>query len=226
MPAPAAPPVGMLPAAPPAPAPGSTVDGSAPLQAKSGMDDNAKPRTRGWMNIGVDLSLGEIFLAVKARRPPPRPTGGSAGTVATGAIDPLTDLADVCDGEDLWFQVMETKDRSRAERVVAFATAKLPLARMASGPAMQMGQGPVWAEYRHLDWVLQGLEEFPHLGWGLIRTGFHSPVIRNRNMALKAFKNWSRAEWPSDALSVIKRALKKEPDPDVRARLSEFMAGA
>ena len=129
-------------------------------------------------------------------------------------------------GEDLWFQVMETKDRSRAERVVAFATAKLPLARMASGPAMQMGQGPVWAEYRHLDWVLQGLEEFPHLGWGLIRTGFHSPVIRNRNMALKAFKNWSRAEWPSDALSVIKRALKKEPDPDVRARLSEFMAGA
>jgi glutamate/tyrosine decarboxylase-like PLP-dependent enzyme len=30
---------------------------------------------------------------------------GSAGTVSTGAIDPLSDIADLCDDEGLWFHV-------------------------------------------------------------------------------------------------------------------------
>ena len=54
--------------------------------------------------IRVDL-LREAIRRDRGAGVRPFAVVASAGTVATGAIDPLTDLADVCDGEDLWFQV-------------------------------------------------------------------------------------------------------------------------
>lgn len=54
------------------------------------------------------ISLPELRAAIAADRAAgyrPFCVIGSAGTVSTGAIDPLPDLADVCDEEQLWFHV-------------------------------------------------------------------------------------------------------------------------
>jgi hypothetical protein len=141
------------------------------------------------------------------------------------------DTCDLCfaklvAGGDYWFQVMGTDDPERAKRVVDFALETLPLKEMATGPALEIGQGPRWATHRYLGVVLQGLEKFPGIGWPLIRAGFHSPGIRVRIMALRAFKKWSRALWPNDALTVMRLALNAEPDDELRQRLAEFLAEA
>ncbi len=50
-------------------------------------------------------ALREAIRADRAAGVRPFAVVGSAGTVATGAIDPLEELADVCAEEDLWFHV-------------------------------------------------------------------------------------------------------------------------
>ncbi|MEX2276158.1 MAG: pyridoxal-dependent decarboxylase [Actinomycetota bacterium] len=50
-------------------------------------------------------ALHEAIAADRAAGVRPVAVVGSAGTVATGAIDPLDELADLCASEDVWFHV-------------------------------------------------------------------------------------------------------------------------
>ena len=54
--------------------------------------------------VRMDL-LREAIAADRAAGMRPFAVVGSAGTVATGAIDPMHELADLCAEEDLWFHV-------------------------------------------------------------------------------------------------------------------------
>ena len=54
--------------------------------------------------IRMDL-LREAITADRAAGMRPFAVVGSAGTVATGAVDPMNELADLCAEEDLWFHV-------------------------------------------------------------------------------------------------------------------------
>jgi aromatic-L-amino-acid decarboxylase len=54
----------------------------------------------------LDLDALETAIAVdRAAGKRPIAVVGSAGTVATGAIDPLEEIAQLCDAHDLWFHV-------------------------------------------------------------------------------------------------------------------------
>ena len=57
---------------------------------------------------GFRLSVGELRTAIERDRAAgvtPMAVVASAGTVATGAIDPLSEIADVCEAEGLWLHV-------------------------------------------------------------------------------------------------------------------------
>jgi len=124
-----------------------------------------------------------------------------------------------------WYAVSHTKDRDRMARVVALAERQLPLERIATGPGTEMGLGPGWGPHGDLDFVLQELHAFPGLGWNLIQAGLRSPVIRNRNMALKALAGWGRPRWPPQAEAALQEARRQEPDPEVRARIDRVQKG-
>lgn len=124
-----------------------------------------------------------------------------------------------------WYAISHTKDRERMMRVVSLAERRLPLERIATGPGKSLGIGPEWRPHGELDFVLQELGAFPGLGWPLIQAGLRSPVVRNRNMALRAVAGWGRPQWPSQVEAALQDARRQEPDPEVRARLDRVLAG-
>jgi hypothetical protein len=127
--------------------------------------------------------------------------------------------------DDGWYFVMQTDDPDRVDRVLALASARIPLDAIATGPGDEIGLGPRWKHHGHLDFVLQELGRFPGKGWTLIRAGIRSPVVRNRHMALRALSAWGRARWPADARPLLEQAAKDDPDENVRAELGALLRG-
>lgn len=128
-------------------------------------------------------------------------------------------------GLNEWWHVMQTDDRDRIERVVAFAETTLPLDQIAVGPDNQLGIGPGFEAHNALDFVLQDLRRFEEIGWRLVRTGMLSPVTRNRNMAARVLASWPRHTWPADANALLLEAIEREPDPDTRDYLEKVSRG-
>lgn len=127
--------------------------------------------------------------------------------------------------DDGWCFVMQTDDPARIDRVVALAEKMIPLDKIATGPAKELGLGLEWVNHGHLEFVLQDLRRFPGKAWPLIRTGIRSPVTRSRHMALKALSAWGKAKWPSDAEALLETTLKEEPDEIVRGEIETLLAG-
>jgi hypothetical protein len=121
--------------------------------------------------------------------------------------------------------LMQETDEGRIDRVVDFTESKLPFAEVASGPADEVGLGPAFAAHHVLDFVLPGLAKFPRRGWRLVAAGLRSPVVRNRNLALKTLAAWGRDRWPAGAAEALARALDEEPKDDIRERIRRVIEG-
>ncbi len=128
-------------------------------------------------------------------------------------------------GEDHWYDLMQSKDRSRIKKVVELAEARLPLSKIATGPGTEMGIGLAFKSHSELDYILQDLGRFPGLGWNLISVGLKSPVVRNRNMAIRALLGWGAENWPTDAREFIERCQRIEPDERLRTTFAKLLAG-
>ena len=128
-------------------------------------------------------------------------------------------------GEDYWWDLMRTSDASRIDDVLSLGAAKIPLDEIASGPGNDLGLGMEYASHSALDFILQDLVDFPGKGWDFVKAGLRSPVIRNRNMAVRALSEWGRDNWPSEATEYVKKAIDEEPEADVRERLENVLAG-
>lgn len=124
-----------------------------------------------------------------------------------------------------YFELMQTEERERAQTVVAFAERELPLSSIASGPADEMGIGPMFEPHRVLSLLLQDLERFEGIGEKLIQTGLKSPVVNNRHMALRALEAWSRSTVTHGFLPILTEALTTEPDDAVRERIEKLIQG-
>lgn len=128
-------------------------------------------------------------------------------------------------GEDQWYFAMQSDDQERIDRVVQLAEQTLPLDELASGPSDLLGLGPEFKHHSALDFVLQELPRFPGTGWKLIKTGLQSPVVRNRNMAVRALAAWDAAAWPMEAEAVLTQAIADEPDDVIRETMRKVLAG-
>lgn len=122
-----------------------------------------------------------------------------------------------------WYQMLEQTDEFRIQEVVTFAEQILPLDQIATGPADESGLGKDFLPHHALDWILQAMERFPGHGWSLIKAGLQSPVVRNRNMALKAFSLWHKKLWASDAIPLIETAISAEPRDDLREQMKQLL---
>jgi hypothetical protein len=124
-----------------------------------------------------------------------------------------------------WYFVMQTDDTARVERVLALGERLIPLDSLATGPSESHGLGAAWTNHGHLDFILQDLRRFPGKGWRFIQVGLRSPVVRNRNMALRALSAWERDTWPSNAQGLLEQALGLEPNQSVREGIETLLAG-
>jgi len=116
--------------------------------------------------------------------------------------------------EDYWWNVMQTDDPQRIDRIVEFAEKTLPLEEIATGPANELGLGLEFKNHQALDFVLQDLRRFQGKGWTLIKAGLQSPVVRNRNMAITALAAWDKKDWAKDTETLLRKALEREPNDE------------
>lgn len=124
-----------------------------------------------------------------------------------------------------WYDIMRNADQERIEQIVTLAKEKLPLRKIANGPADEMGIGPAYNAHSCLDFVLQDLGHYPGHGFELIKAGLASPVIRNRNMALKALSGWGAEHWPQGTRELLLRAEEIEPNESTRKNIGNLLAG-
>lgn len=120
-----------------------------------------------------------------------------------------------------WYRLLQQTDWSQIDEIIDFAATVLPLEKIATGPDDHLGLGPGYEAHSALDWILQDLERFPGRGWNLIKAGLRSPVVRNRNFALRALLVWPREQWPAEALGIMQQAAQTEPNDDLRGRLEK-----
>lgn len=87
------------------------------------------------------------------------------------------------------------------------------------------GLGKKYEAHSSLGFIVQDLGQFPGVGFDLIEVALKSPVISNRNMALRALAQWSKAVWPDNTTTVLCETLKCEPDEKVRESIQKVIDG-
>lgn len=123
-----------------------------------------------------------------------------------------------------WYFLMQTDDPARIQAVIDLLVTQFDLATIATGPAEEMGLGPGNEKFSAIGAVLQDLGRFPGTGWPLVQAGLRSPVIRNRNMAIRALKGWGVENWPDGTRELLQSAFDDEPYPDTKEALAEVLA--
>jgi len=113
----------------------------------------------------------------------------------------------------------------RGYEALEIAAQRIDLARIATGPARELGLGPGTEEFRFLSSVLQTLARFPERGTRFVVAGLRSRVIPNRNMALRALAGWGSDRWSVEIREAIEAAARIEPDDDVKARFKRVLEG-
>lgn len=124
------------------------------------------------------------------------------------------------EGDDRWYQAVNTDDSDRSGQVVALAEARFDLEAIGSGPGSE-----TWSPHMGFEFVVQRLDHFPGLGWPLVRAALRSPTIRQRNVAARVLGAWPRERWPAEAAVRLKDAIAQEPEDEVRVRMERVAAG-
>ena len=125
----------------------------------------------------------------------------------------------------LWYNVMKNTNNERIDQVLSLAIDKLPLDKIATGPADELGLGQEYNLHRCLDCLLQDLHKYPTKGFELIKAGLRSPVTRNRNMAIKALSVWGIDNWPEGTKELLEQAEIKEPNKDTKKNIRNILKG-
>ncbi|WP_158930909.1 hypothetical protein [Acidisphaera sp. S103] len=124
-----------------------------------------------------------------------------------------------------WYWLMQSSDPDQIDQVLVTAEEQIDLAAIASGPEEALGLGAEFKQHQVLDWLLHALSRFPGKGWRFIAAGVRSPVIRNRNFALRAAAHWGSAAWPPGGQAIIERARAEETNTDLYLKFANVLDG-
>ncbi|MCD1261421.1 limonene hydroxylase [Paenibacillus athensensis] len=113
----------------------------------------------------------------------------------------------------------QSADPVRLRRLIAFAEERLPLERIANGPAQESGLGREHAAHRCLDNLLLVAERLEGLGTRLVVAGLNSPVVSNRNKALQVLESWDVTMWGLQLAAALARLAENEPNAAVKQRI-------
>lgn len=111
-----------------------------------------------------------------------------------------------------------------ADEIIALFEQRLPLAKMATGPADQLGMGSEYTRYHILSYILQHLKDFPGKGESLLICALNAPVINCRNMALNVLEAWRDKEtaFSPEINRALEHLKRKEINEDIKKRLESF----
>jgi hypothetical protein len=124
-----------------------------------------------------------------------------------------------------WFELMHQAKPDTIDRALKLAEAQIDLDKITTGAAKSLGIGREFAPHRDLDFVVQELARFPGKGEAFVRAALRSPVIRNRNMALRVLAAWKKGSWSPDLEDAAKHAADIEPDSSVGETFERVLAG-
>jgi hypothetical protein len=124
---------------------------------------------------------------------------------------------------DQWYWLMETDDRARVEQVMALARSQLDLNGIGSGPTKEVFAF-LAGDDSALNFILQGLQRFPGLGWDLVRVGLSARSVPTRNGALRTLEIWGPDAWPAGGALVLHELAQAEPDDKIRERMRALAA--
>ncbi len=126
---------------------------------------------------------------------------------------------------NLWYELMQTDDIEKVKQVAALAEEQFALDEIATGPRDDLGIGSNYLPHGQLDFILQELHRFPDIGFPLIQCALQSPVVRNRNMALKALFSWKRETWPEGLEAFLANCYEVEPNQETKQRFDSLLKG-
>ena len=118
-----------------------------------------------------------------------------------------------------------------AEEIVELCESVLPLDKMSSGMGDYMFPDDYREEHNCLDIVLQQLSNMPLKGVKLVKCGLNSPVIRNRNMAIKAMTGWTKSlgkplsEISAELYDEVMRIREIEVNDSAKENIEKLLTG-
>ncbi|WP_155885038.1 hypothetical protein [Actinomadura flavalba] len=115
-----------------------------------------------------------------------------------------------------WRGALHGADDDTAAEAVRLAERTLPLDRLATGPS---GQAEPSDALHALATVVENLPDGP-VGWPLVAAALASPLPRARNLAVRTLDDWGADAWPADARTALATAAAREPDDELRARMT------
>ena len=120
---------------------------------------------------------------------------------------------------------MQSCGHQHVGEVVDLAVRVLPLKDIASGPGLELGMDNEHQAHQCLNFVLQGLRDYPGCAIQLVEAGLKSPVGSNRNGALRTLAVWGKGTWPEGTEVTLRQALHQEPDEKVRELMQKVIDG-
>jgi hypothetical protein len=123
----------------------------------------------------------------------------------------------------LWYYVMEYVNKERIDQIIKLAVDEIPLDKIATGPADELGLGSKYNPHSCLGSLLQDLGKYPNKGFELIKAGLRSPVTGNRNMAIKALSAWGVKNWPEGTRELLEQAKREEPKEDTKKDIVKLL---
>jgi len=123
----------------------------------------------------------------------------------------------------LWFYVMRNITPDHAGQAVQMAMEVLDLSEITSEMLDESRFGIKHPHFACLDIILQGLNDFPGLGWPLVAAGLKSHLVSNRNKAIQVLGRWGRANWTDEMYQTLVDAYQAEPMEKVKELIQKVL---
>ena len=122
-----------------------------------------------------------------------------------------------------WYALSLTNDKERYKKLCALAKERFDLESLKKGPDDEIGFSEGLNKYGDLEIIVQNLNRFDEIiGLDLVETLLQSPVVRSRNMALRAVESYK--EIPKSIIDILKRNKDIEPNKDLLEKYEKILS--